>query len=403
MQMLNDFINAPFDPITNFNLALEYETNNQTAAAASFYLRSAEKTNNLVLQYIALLRNAICFEKQGNRDLTVKTLIQRAISILPNRPEGYYLLSRVFERKKEFHDCYMTSCIGLEKYNDVNLQPIINLTDYFDKYKLLFQKAISAWWVGLTEESREILFDLKFNYQLDDLHNSAVQLNLNNNGFPKFKFIYSNSLANELIYKFNNLNKIKNNYSQVYQDLFVLTVLNGKQQGTYLELGSNDPFYNNNTILLETVFDWKGVSIELDQSLVNEFNSKRKNIALCKNALDVNYKDLLDSYGFDNIIDYLQVDCDPPTVSFEALQKVLQSGYKFRVITFEHDFYIDSSIKQLSRDLLISNGYSLLVNDVSFNRSNAFEDWWVLEEVKDKFININKTVNFVQDLFFKQL
>ena len=133
MQMLNDFINAPFDPITNFNLALEYETNNQTAAAASFYLRSAEKTNNLVLQYIALLRNAICFEKQGNRDLTVKTLIQRAISILPNRPEGYYLLSRVFERKKEFHDCYMTSCIGLEKYNDVNLQPIINLTDYFDK------------------------------------------------------------------------------------------------------------------------------------------------------------------------------------------------------------------------------------------------------------------------------
>ena len=116
--------------------------------------------------------------------------------------------------------------------------------------------------------------------------------------------------------------------------------------------------------------------------------------------MDVDYKQLLENYGFDNIIDYLQVDCDPPNVSFEALKKVLESGFKFRVITFEHDFYADSSIKQLSRDLLISQGYELLVNDVAFNKINSFEDWWVLDKPDNIFINLNKNVNFVQDLFF---
>ena len=65
MQHLHSFIQEPYNPVYNFNLALEYESLNQTAAA-SFYLRTAEKTNDESLQYQALIRNALCFEKQGN-------------------------------------------------------------------------------------------------------------------------------------------------------------------------------------------------------------------------------------------------------------------------------------------------------------------------------------------------
>ncbi len=401
MKTLHNFIQEPYNPICNFNLASEYEGLNQTAAAASFYLRTAEKTNIPILQYLALLRNAICFEKQGNRDLTVKTLLQRAISILPNRPEGYYLLSRLFERKQEYHDCYVISCIGLKTYNDPDLVPIVGLTDYFDKYKLLFQKSVAAWWVGLTEESREITFDLFYNYILDDIHKSAVQNNLNNSGLPKHKLIYSNSLLTSIKHLFNGVDKIKYNYAQTFQDLFVLTVLNGKRNGSYLELGCNDPFYNNNTALLETVFDWKGLSIDIELSLVNEFNSKRNNKAICENALNIDYKELLEYNKFDKIIDYLQIDCDPPNISLNVLKKVLESGFKFRVITFEHDYYYDKSIRQLSRDLLTSYGYNLLVNDVSFNKTNSFEDWWVLEKVDNLFLNLNSEVNFATNLFLK--
>ncbi len=59
--------------------------------------------------------------------------------------------------------------------------------------------------------------------------------------------------------------------------MFVLTMLEGKEQGTYLEIGAADPFKSNNTALLEGVFDWKGISIEYLQEEAEKFNSSRKN------------------------------------------------------------------------------------------------------------------------------
>ena len=43
-----------------------------------------------------------------------------------------------------------------------------------------------------------------------------------------------------LKYKFPGLNVIKENYSQTYQDMFVLTMLNGKQHGKFLEIGAQE-------------------------------------------------------------------------------------------------------------------------------------------------------------------
>ena len=401
MNNLLEFINNPANPIANFNLGVEYESLNQTAAAASFYLRAAEKTNIPLFQYKSLIRNALCFEKQGNRDLTVKTLLQRAISILPNRPEAYFLLSRLHEHRKEYHDGYTIASIGLAK-TDVIPERLIEISEYPGKYGLLFEKAVSGWWVGLTEESREILFDLYFNYNMDDVHKTAVNNNLNNLGLPKHKFIYTKSLYDQFKYKFSGLEKIINNYAQVYQDMFVLTVLNGKTNGTYLEVGNADPFYNNNTALLETVFNWNGISIDINQNEVNKFNNERKNKSICADALNINYKNLLDEQKFDQIIDYLQIDCDPPEISFEVLKRVLESGFKFKVITFEHDFYYNKEIRQKSRDYLTSQGYTLLINDVGFNRNNSFEDWYILKDYidTDYFNNLSNNINFVEDIFY---
>ena len=55
----------------------------------------------------------------------------------------------------------------------------------------------------------------------------------------------------ELIHPVN----IKANHSQAYQDLFVLTMLSGKKNGRYLEIGGNHPSEFNNTYLLETEFN----------------------------------------------------------------------------------------------------------------------------------------------------
>ena len=88
----------------------------------------------------------------------------------------------------------------------------------------------------------------------------------------------------KLITKFIGSETIKNNYSQAMQDMFVLTMLDGKKNGIYVEVGADQPKIISNTYLLETEFDWSGVSFELDSDKVSYFNSVRRNKCLCHDA-----------------------------------------------------------------------------------------------------------------------
>ena len=52
-----------------------------------------------------------------------------------------------------------------------------------------------------------------------------------------------------LKYKFDKFEIIEKNYSQAFQDLFVLSILNGKINGTYVEIGGDHPISINNFFL----------------------------------------------------------------------------------------------------------------------------------------------------------
>jgi len=91
--LLNAYIQSPNDPSINFMLGITYYSIGQTAAAVSFYIRTAERTLDDSLKYESLIRASLCFESQGSRSLSVRGLLQHAISIMPKRPEAYYFLS----------------------------------------------------------------------------------------------------------------------------------------------------------------------------------------------------------------------------------------------------------------------------------------------------------------------
>ena len=184
MKHLQQYIQNTEDPQTNFNLGREYESIGQTGAAISFYLRTAERAKTDLEQYEALLRMALCFETQQTRDDTEKVLLQKAINLLVDRPEAYFLLSRLHERQKEWHDSYTVAGLALKVVN-FDHQPLLTDVQYPGKYGLLFEKGVSSWWVGLTEESREMMYDLKTNHAMDSMHTSAVDNNLATCGWPK--------------------------------------------------------------------------------------------------------------------------------------------------------------------------------------------------------------------------
>lgn len=381
--LLNAFIQDPADAENNFSLALYYDNLGQSAAAISYYIRTAERTDSDLLKYECLIKSAMCFDKQGTRSFSVKGMLQHAVALLPKRPEAYFLLSRYHEREAKEGDwflCYMLSSVGLEVCQFDN-PPLRTAIDYPGKYGILFEKAVSSWWCGLCEESRELFKDLLKNYKLDDIHRKAVIANLQsyNELYTKELTLFEKSKYENLKVKFPGAETIERNYSESYQDMFILTMLNGKKNGTYLEIGGANPFYGNNTALLEKEFGWTGVSLDIEQQFVDAFAKERKNPCLLKDATTIDYNRFLSGLDFPQNIDYLQLDCDPPDVTYKILLSMPFEKYKFAVITYEHDYYCDTSksFREKSRKYLESFGYVRVVGDIAPDEWRNYEDWWI--------------------------
>ena len=62
-----------------------------------------------------------------------------------------------------------------------------------------------------------------------------------------------------LRHNFSGSEKIKTNWSQSMQDIFVLSMLDGKRNGVYVEIGADKPKIINNSYLLEKKFGRRGV------------------------------------------------------------------------------------------------------------------------------------------------
>lgn len=376
----------------NYAVAILYEGIGQTAAAITYFYRAAERTQNLELAYECLLKISLCLNRQSDRFTSVKVMIQHALCILPNRPEAYFLMSRLYEQNKKYSEGYTIASLGL-KFCDFSCSPLRGDVEYVGQYGLIFEKAVCAWWWGKNMESRALLrylteqnFESISDYYLDIIYNNIKTIGIGPESITHKH--YNQSMHSKLRYKFKNSEKMQNTYGQVFQDIFVLSMVDGKMGGTYLEVGSAGPFYGNNTAMLELDFMWKGVGIDFDESFVQEYRKHRKNSILHLNALEVDYSKVLSEIAVDNIVDYLQLDCEPSDITYEILLKIPLDTFKFRVITYEHDHYQDRtrSYRAKSREYLQSKGYILVANDISPEGSSSFEDWWAHPDLVDKNI-----------------
>jgi len=389
MNELYNYINNPNDPIVNFNLGLFYEHQEHYSPASTFYLRAAEKTDSLDLRYEVLIRTFSCYNSLGNRNHTCESLLKQAICLCPKKPEAYYFLTKLYELKSDWLNMYTYSNIALDICLDSS--SFIHPVNYPGSYAFLFQKAASAWWVGKPFESRQILRLLLDNYldKLDNYYKGLLESNIAKIGLLAEKDSvkpYTKNSLNKVKYKFNSMETIDKNFSQVYQDLFTLYVLNGKLNGSYLEIGSSDPYKNNNTALLENKFAWTGIGLEYDEQMVQTYKKHRKNPVLCVDALIVDYEKLLQKYfPYQNTIDYLQLDIDPPKNTYEVLLSIPFDKYRFAVITYEHDYYIDmtKSYRDKAREYLYNLGYKLIIPNVSPDDRSPFEDWWIHPDCVD--------------------
>lgn len=366
--LINNYILSPDNFDANIDLAEYYEKIGQLASSVTHYLKAADiAANDHKKVYTAISGAARNFMAAGGREGTVEGLLRRAVALQPNNPEPYFVLAQFYENRQRWHDCYMVASVGFDRCD-------------IKDYRLFFEKAVAAWWIGNTDESREIVhcLDMHSN-KVSPFYKDLIKYNILQIGNPNAYTRHSPLVAPALKRTFEGAKNIQKSYAQSHQDLFALLVANGKKNGFYLEVGSGDPELHNNTCLLEREFDWKGISIDIAFGPTQRFRALRDNTCLQTDALALDYVQLLEQYGAPNFIDYLQIDIDPPqSLSMDVLLKIPFDKYKFKAITFEHNHYENQEgIREKSREYLKSKNYKLVVSDISFYEDKSYEDWYV--------------------------
>ena len=386
--ILEDYIFNDELPSLNYKMAEEYYNRGMYSSAISFFSRCKERTDNVELQYDCLIKISECFRFRGKSTWIIRDILISAINLLPKREEAYYLLSSILFKIENYRECYDYASLA-----------IVNLN--CDTSKFLLLKAKSSFKLGESDfrDCFKELFDNhydKFNQtDKEEIVYHIAHYGLTEN--TQKHFCYDRSLLDRLRFKFNGVENIEVNYSQSYQDLFVLSMLNGKTNGSFLEIGGAYPYYGNNTALLEKDFGWSGVTLEIDEHHCLEFAKERKKTKVfCVDAKTVDYSKLISENFVEKTIDYLQLDIEPASNTLDVLKRIPFHQYKFRVITYEHDHYVDATKKcrDESREFLKSMGYIMVVNDISNDGVSTYEDWWVHPDCVD--YNIVNTMRDVQ-------
>ena len=197
--------------------------------------------------------------------------------------------------------------------------------------------------------------------------------------------------------------------SQIRQDLFVLSELNFKKDGFFVEFGAAGGVEDSNTYLLEEAFGWRGILAEparafherlranrraqistkcvwreskklvtfnetnwayhstIDSFSTHDSFAARRTAGRTYDVETISLTDLLTECSAPTEIDYLSIDTEG--TELEILESFDFTKYRIAVITCEHNF---TPAREAIRVLLERQGYVRKREHLS-----RFDDWYV--------------------------
>lgn len=172
------------------------------------------------------------------------------------------------------------------------------------------------------------------------------------------------------------------------QDFWAFHQCGQKLDGTFFDIGSNEPIRWNNTYALEEQ-GWTGILMDINPEYGPMFDaSGRESVFICTDATTYDWTRL--GIGPLLPIDYLSLDIDENeerNLVTTILTNMFRDGLSFRCATIEHDGYRYGDNPRLKiRELMQDHGYTLARADVEIGQyrggygagnGKPFEDWWI--------------------------
>lgn len=94
---INDYVNDPENPVYNYSLGKEYELLQQYSAAAGYFLRAADRTEDEDLLYKSIVSAAKSFIEHGDNFNMAFDLLNNAFQIDNNRSDALNLLCLLYK------------------------------------------------------------------------------------------------------------------------------------------------------------------------------------------------------------------------------------------------------------------------------------------------------------------
>jgi tetratricopeptide (TPR) repeat protein len=384
MRQFETYAINPYNSKNIIAVADYFEQNNLLGMAATEYLRAAEYSSNDDETYACMLKVYELYQQEKLDSLLCEQILEKLIALYPGRPEAYYYYAlRVTGYDAE--RSYMYASMGLQNAS-IDLVPLPLDFSYKSIAQLYYHKAMVGWWCGKPEESRE-LFNLLLSDYIDDLpdyERSSAAHNLYTITVNDVVEVRPPCDITTFKTQVPILGQFPYVTSRSYQDFFVLSLLDGKTDGFFVEVGVDGPVHKNNTYMLENYLGWHGIAFKPRES-VDEYALQRT-ITTHSNKVESVYsfdKRLSDVAPTDKIIDYLHFNFGIDGNYEKFLNDFPFSSYLFRVVTISHNDFADHSktIKNKSREIMQSLGYTLVAGNIAINGKYSYEDWWVFEDL----------------------
>lgn len=178
--------------------------------------------------------------------------------------------------------------------------------------------------------------------------------------------------------------------SEFRQDIIADKFLKGKRNGFFVDIGASYYEKLNNTYFFEKERDYRGIAVEMNSDFAALWAEHRPNTKMYnEDATLVDYAKVLEENNAPDVIDFLSVDIDPNTATWEALLKVMDTKYTFGVIAFEVDYGGDLnnkerfSVRDPSRSYLVARGYVLAIELFANGGAYHVDDIWVHKSIYD--------------------
>ena len=197
-------------------------------------------------------------------------------------------------------------------------------------------------------------------------------------------------------------------FSQADQDRWVEKVTSSKRNGTFVDVGAFDGVTTSNTYYLEKNLGWTGICIEASPQFFEHLKQIRTSVnvnkavmpytgtckftdadmAVTEHGQEVQcdtLTNILDACSAPYVIDYMSLDIEGGEVG--AIESLIDSKYRFNLITVEHNLYFQGPKQKEEIYALLSElGYIRVVDNAPCLDPNPrwhmqpFEDWYAHQD-----------------------